>query len=289
MLKTSKFGLLIWILGLIYVSSVSVALGAASQPNIILIMTDDQGYGDVGALGNTMIRTPNLDKLAGESVRLTNFHVDPTCAPTRAALMTGKYSSRTGVWDTFGGRSIVARDETMMPKLLADAGYATGMFGKWHLGDNYPFRPEDKGFQHVVQHGGGGVGQTPDYWGNNYFDDTYWVNGTLTKFKGYVTDVWFDEALQFIEKNSKQPFFAYIATNAPHGPFFVDEKYSNPYADKGVVSPMAEFYGMIENIDENMGRLDAKLTELGLHENTVVIFMTDNGTAAGVSSEVTFI
>ena len=229
-----------------------------------------------------MIRTPNLDRIHGESVRLTNFHVDPTCAPTRSALMTGRYSSRTGVWHTIMGRSLVARDETMVAKLLGDSGYATGMFGKWHLGDNYPFRPEDKGFQRVVRHGGGGVQQTPDYWGNDYFDDTYWADSEPTKYEGYCTDVFFDEALKFIENSKDEPFFAYIATNAPHGPYLVDEKYSKPYADQGVASPMAEFYGMIENIDDNMGRLDAKLAELGLRDDTVLIFMTDNGTAAGV-------
>ncbi|MCB1020980.1 MAG: arylsulfatase [Acidobacteria bacterium] len=253
-------------------------------PNIILVITDDQGYGDIAAHGNTMIHTPSMDRLHGESVRMTNFHVDPTCAPTRSAVMTGKYSSRTGVWHTIMGRSIVAADETMLPKLLADKGYATAMFGKWHLGDNHPFLPEDKGFQRVVRHGGGGVQQTPDYWGNDYFDDTYWADGVPTKYEGYCTDVWFDEALKFIEQNKEKPFFTYLATNAPHGPYLVDEKYSQPYKDKGVASPMAEFYGMIENVDENLGRLDAKLTELGLRDNTVLIFMTDNGTAAGVAN-----
>ena len=227
-----KFSLVIGLMGLIFFASIVTASETTYRPNIILIMTDDQGYGDIGAHGNTMIRTPHLDKLASESLRLTDFHVDPTCAPTRAALMTGRYSSRTGVWDTLGGRSLVAREEVMMPKLLADAGYATGMFGKWHLGDNYPFRPEDKGFQHVVQHGGGGVGQTPDYWGNDYFDDTYWVNGSPTKFEGYVTDVWFDQALTFIENNRNQPFFAFISTNAPHSPFFVDQNTQNPTPTK---------------------------------------------------------
>jgi len=253
-------------------------------PNVVLIITDDQGYGDVGAHGNSMIRTPNLDRLHAESVRLTDFHVDPTCAPTRSALMTGRYSSRTGVWHTIMGRSIIHRDETTLAQALSDAGYATGHFGKWHLGDNWPYRPEDRGFGTVVRHGGGGVQQTPDYWGNDYFDDTYWKNGVPTKYEGYCTDVFFDEALSFIGDSRAEPFFAYIATNAPHGPYLVEERYSKPYTDAGVPDPMDKFYGMIENIDDNVGRLVAKLDELGLSEDTILIFMTDNGTAAGVSN-----
>ena len=253
-------------------------------PNVVLVMTDDQGYGEVGAHGNSMIRTPNLDRLHAESVRLTDFHVDPTCSPTRSALLTGRYSSRTGVWHTIMGRSIVHRDEVMAAEVLADAGYATGFFGKWHLGDNYPYRPIDRGFQQAVNHGGGGVTQTPDYWGNDYFDDTYWRNGVPTPYKGYCTDVFFDRALEFIEDRRGGPFFVYLATNAPHGPFLVDEKYSRPYAEQNVPEPMHKFYGMIENIDENMGRLTAKLDELGIAENTLLIFMTDNGSAAGVTN-----
>lgn len=256
----------------------------APPPNIVLVMTDDQGYGEVGAHGNSMIRTPNLDSLHAESVRLTDFHVDPTCSPTRSALLTGRYSSRTGVWHTIMGRSIVHRDEVMAAEVLADAGYATGFFGKWHLGDNYPYRPIDRGFQQAVNHGGGGVTQTPDYWGNDYFDDTYWRNGVPTPYKGYCTDVFFDRALEFIEDRRGGPFFVYLATNAPHGPFLVDEKYSRPYAEQNVPEPMHKFYGMIENIDENMGRLTAKLDELGIAENTLLIFMTDNGSAAGVTN-----
>src|SRR5690606_23954796 len=142
----------------------------ARRPNVILVITDDQGYGDLGCHGNTELPTPALDALYADSVRLTDFHVDPTCAPTRAALMTGRYSSRSGVWHTIAGRSIMRQDETTLPQLLGDAGYRTGHFGKWHLGDNVPFRPQDRGFDEVLSHGGGGVGQTPDAWGNDYFD-----------------------------------------------------------------------------------------------------------------------
>jgi len=250
------------------------------RPNVVLVMTDDQGYGDLGCHGNKVIQTPHLDGMHGRSVRLTDYHVDPTCSPTRSALMTGRYSSRTGVWHTIMGRSLLGADEVTLGNVFARNGYRTGAFGKWHLGDNYPFRPQDRGFGETVVHGGGGVGQTPDYWGNDYFDDTYWHNGELTPYEGYCTDVFFDEAMRFIEAHKDRPFFVYLPTNAAHGPFRVAEKYRKLYADKPNV-PNANFYGMITNIDENMGRLAAKLEALGLAEDTIVIFTTDNGTAAG--------
>ena len=259
------------------------AFGAETKhPNVLLIITDDQGYGDIGFHGNTKIQTPHLDALAKQSMRLTNFHVDPTCAETRSALMTGKYSCRVGVWHTIMGRSILRKDEKIMPQYFAEAGYATGMFGKWHLGDNWPYRPHDRGFQEALYCRGGGVGQSPDHWGNDYFDDTYLRNGVPEEQTGYCTDVWFREATKFIEKHKEKPFFCYVATNAPHGPYNVDEKYAKPYLDKGVPQPMANFYGMIANIDENSGKLLGKLDDWKLAENTIVVFMTDNGTAAGV-------
>jgi arylsulfatase A-like enzyme len=257
--------------------------GLSTRPNIILIMTDDQGYGDLGCHGNTMIRTPNLDALHAESLRLTDFHVDPTCSPTRAALLTGRYSTRTGVWHTVMGRSLMYRDEVTLADIAAQNGYRTAIFGKWHLGDNFPFRPEDRGFQEVVIHGGGGIGQTPDYWGNQYVDDHFIANGTWKPFEGYCTDVFFDEALKFIEQNRTRPFFTYIPTNVPHSPFIAPDDLDEAYRDRGVPEPMASFYGMIENCDANVGRLLAKLKEWDLEENTILIFMTDNGTAAGVA------
>src|SRR3954470_9787807 len=133
----------------------------AARPNVVLIMTDDQGYGDLGCHGNKVIRTPNLDRLHGESVRLTNCHVDPTCSPSRAALMTGRYSSRTGVWHTIMGRSLLRRDEATLADHFAKAGHRTGIFGKWHLGDNYPYRVQDRGWQESLVLGGGGIGHTP--------------------------------------------------------------------------------------------------------------------------------
>ena len=226
-------------------------------------------------------RRRNMDKLYAASVRLTDFHVDPTCSPTRSALLTGRYSTRTGVWHTINGRSMMHPDELTLAETFKANGYRTAMIGKWHLGDNYPCRPEDQGFDHVVRHQGGGVGNGPDYWQNDYFDDTFKVNGKWQKFDGYCTDVWFREATKYVETNKDQPFFLYLATNAPHGPYYVDDKYAEPYEAAGMPKTMAKFYGMITNIDENLGRFRARLDELGLTENTLLIFMTDNGTTAG--------
>ncbi|MHC4388944.1 MAG: arylsulfatase [Planctomycetota bacterium] len=248
------------------------------RPNVILVMTDDQGYGDLACHGNSIIKTPNLDELHAQSTRLTNFHVGPTCSPTRASLMTGRYCNRTGVWHTVMGRSLLRKDEVTMADVFRAGGYKTGIFGKWHLGDSYPFRPQDRGFDEVLIHKGGGIGNTQDYWGNDYFDDTYFRNGRPEKFEGYCTDVWFAEATKFIEANKDRPFFCYLPTNAPHGPFRVPEKYAEPYMGKGV---KFRFYGMISNIDENMGRLMAKLKALGIEDNTILIFMTDNGSSGG--------
>jgi arylsulfatase A-like enzyme len=251
------------------------------RPNVILVITDDQGYGDFGFTGNPAIKTPAIDKLRTQGTLLNNFHVDPTCAPTRSALMTGRYSDRVGVWHTVQGRSMLRRRETTMADIFSDNGYATGLFGKWHLGDCYPYRPEDRGFQHSVYHRAGGVGQAPDYWGNDYFDDTYIVNGKYQRFKGYCTDIWFDEGIKFIKENKHKPFFAYISTNAPHGPLYCPERYVKPYADNPNVS-IPEFYGMVTNIDDNMAKLMNFLEKEGVADNTILMYMTDNGTAGGL-------
>lgn len=261
--------------------STCVVAEETRQPNVILILTDDQGYGDIAAHGNPYISTPNLDRMYGESMRLTNYHVSPTCSPTRAALLTGRYNNRTGVWHTVTGRSRIREDETTMAGIFSGSGYETGMFGKWHLGFSYPARPMDKGFKTAVYHGGGGVGNTPDYWDNDYFDDHYFVNGEARPFTGYCTDVWFSEATKFIRASKDKPFFCYIATNAPHGPYYVEDKYSGPYKNNPKI-PNPNFYGMITNFDENLGKLRAQLEEMGIADNTILIFMTDNGTAAGI-------
>jgi len=251
---------------------------------VVLIITDDQGYGDLGCHGNPVLKTPNLNRIWADSVRLTNFHVCPTCSPTRAALMTGLYNNRTGVWHTIAGRSLLREGVPTMADLFRAAGYRTAIFGKWHLGDNYPFRPQDRGFEEVLIHKGGGVGQTPDFWGNDYFDDTYFRNGRPERVRGYCTDVWFREAVRFIERCAREgaPFFCYIATNAPHSPYRVPEGYAAPYRGR-VPEARAKFYGMIANLDENVGKLWAALRRLGMEDDTVRVFTTDNGSSEGCS------
>ena len=253
---------------------------ANRKPNIVFVITDDQGYGDLGCTGNPVINTPDIDRLHHESLRFSDYHVGPTCAPTRAGLMTGHFHNSTGVWHTIGGRSLLRKNERTLAAVLRDHGYATGIVGKWRLGDNYPYRPHDRGFDEAIVHGGGGIGQTPDYWGNDYFDDTFFDKGTPRSFEGYCTDVFFRLGTDFIERHQDKPFFCYIPTNAPHQPLQVDEKYVTPYRER-VEENRARFYGMITNIDENVGRLRKKLDDLHLTENTLFIFMTDNGTGDG--------
>jgi len=249
-----------------------------SRPNVVLIMTDDQGYGHLSCHGNPVLKTPNIDNLHAQSVRLTDFHVSPTCSPTRAALLTGRYNVRTGVWHTIMGRHFLRADEVTIADVFRAGGYRTGIFGKWHLGDNYPFRPQDRGFDESVIHLGGGIGHGNDYWGNDYFDDTYYRNGKPEKFEGYCADVWFDEAMNFITADREKPFFCYLPTNTAHAPFHIAGKYSRPYKDKGLEYEDAHlFYGMLANIDENVGRLMKRLSQMNLVDNTIVIFMTDNG------------
>lgn len=255
--------------------------GATERPNVIVVMTDDQGFGDLACHGNPVLKTPNLDALHAQSVRLTEFHVDPACAPTRAALMTGRYSHRAGVWHVVMGRTLLHPDEVTMAEVFRDAGYRTAIFGKWHLGDNYPFRPQDQGFEEVLIHGGGVIGHTPDHWMNDYFDDTYLHNGRWEPVKGYCTDVWFHRAMAFMRLDPGRPFFVYLPLNAPHQPFQVPERFEAMYRDREDV-PVPAFYGMIASIDENMGHLMRMLDETRLAKNTILIFLTDNGTSGGV-------
>lgn len=256
------------------------------RPNVILLMTDDQGYGDLSCHGNPTLKTPNLDALHARSIRFTDFHVAPFCTPTRAALMTGRYPARTGAYRTSSGRTSLHAREKTLGDLFTANGYATGMFGKWHLGDCAPSRPMDRGFERSVWHRCGGVTQISDHWGNRYFDDTYLVGDRWTKFTGYCTDVWFDEAMSFIDSvitdaGGNKPFFVYLATNAPHGPFLVDQKWKQPFLDAGLPEQQSAFKGMVANFDWNLGRLMQYLKSTQLEQETIVLFLTDNGTAAG--------
>ncbi len=257
------------------------------RPNIVLVMTDDQGYGDFSMYNNPIVKTPNIEKLANESQRFTNFHVDPTCSPTRAALMSGQYSLRAGVWHTVMGRHMLNDQHYTLPEILKDNGYNTAMLGKWHLGENYPFRPQDQGFEHVLMHGGGGVGQSPDYWGNTQFDDTYYLNGEEKAYAGFATDVWFDEAIDYIHQQQKtdSPFFMYLSLNAPHVPWRAPQSYIEPYKAIGLGEDLANFYGMITNIDDNLARLRQALRKAKVEDDTIFIFMTDNGSSLAAKSK----
>ena len=263
---------------------------AAPKPNVILVMTDDQGYGDLGWTGNPIIRTPHIDAFARESVRFTDFHVSPTCAPTRCSLMTGRHEFRSGVTHTINERERMSLKAVTFPQILKSAGYATGIFGKWHLGDQDPYQPGKRGFDEVYIHGAGGIGQSykgscGDAPGNTYFDPAIRHNGTFEKTKGYCTDLFFSQALKWMDSKRKEqaPFFAYITPNAPHAPLQCSEEYSKRYSGK-VDTNTAKFYGMIENIDDNFGKLLSKLDEWGIARDTLVIFMTDNGGTVGVKT-----
>jgi len=260
----------------------------AVRPNIILVMTDDQGYGDLGCHGHPFLQTPNLDQLYTQSTRFTDFHVSPTCAPTRAALMSGRAAFKNGITHTILERDRMALEATTIAQVLKSAGYVTGIFGKWHLGDDDPYQPQNRGFDETFIHGAGGIGQNfpgsqADAPGTSYFNPIIKHNGRFEQTTGYCTDVFFQQALGWIKAHKddpEKPFFVYLPTNAPHSPFHVDKKYSDLYLEK--CDPQtAAFLGMITNIDENMGRLMKKLDEWNLTDNTLLIFMTDNGSAAG--------
>jgi arylsulfatase A-like enzyme len=251
--------------------------GSMDKPNVVVVIMDDLAYGDLACHGNPYTRTPKLDRLHSESTRLTRYLSGPVCTPARAALFTGRHPYRTRAFDTYLGRSMIDPDEVTLAELLRDSGYGTGLFGKWHLGDCYPCRPIDKGFEECVMHRGGGLCQPSGLGRESYFDPDLVHNGQLRRYYGYCTDIFFDEALKFIEDRANEPFFAYIGTNAPHNPLDVAEDWSNPYSEMGLSDSVSRLYGMVENIDHNVGRLTQKLDELGIAENTILIYTSDHG------------
>jgi len=258
------------------------------RPNILFILTDDQGYGDLSCHGHPILKTPHLDRLHEESVRFTDFHVSPTCSPTRAALFTGRHEFKNGVTHTILERERLTLHATTIAQVLKSAGYTTGIFGKWHLGDEPAYRPEQRGFDEAFIHGGGGIGQTypgscGDAPGNTYFDPVILHNGTFEKTHGYCTDVFFRQAIQWIQTvKGHQPFFAYIACNAPHAPLQVRPEDEARYAGKVANTNAARFLGMVANIDDNIGRLLTQLRAWELDQQTLVVFMTDNGADGGL-------
>ncbi len=262
-----------------------------SRPNIIVIITDDQGYGDLGITGNPVLETPHIDQLARESASVERFYVNPVCAPTRAALMTGRYNFRTRAIDTWVGRAMMDTEEITLAEVLHKDGYATGIFGKWHLGDCYPLRPIDQGFDESLIHLGGGLAQPSEPKENErrYTDAILFKNGKPVKTKGYCTDVYFDASIEFIKKSQKdkKPFFIFLPTNAPHGPFHdVPEKLYQKYKSKDLAPLKANprhyenivrVFAMVENIDENVGKVTQHLKATGLDKKTIVIYLHDNG------------
>ena len=274
------------------------AQGPRKKPNIVVILTDDQGYGDLSCHGNPILKTPNLDALHARSVRFTNYHASPTCAPTRAALMTGRHEFKGGVTHTIHERERLNPNAFTLAQLLKSADYSTGIFGKWHLGDEAAYQPNKRGFDEVFIHGAGGIGQSypgscGDAPNNSYFDPAILHNGVFEKTKGYCTDVFFEQARQWIgaRRVKPEPFFCWISPNAPHAPLDVPAAYEKMYAGKipAAAEPgkragaAAKFFGMIANIDDNVGKLLAQLKAWDLEDDTIVIFMTDNGGTAGVN------
>jgi arylsulfatase A-like enzyme len=251
------------------------------QMNVVLIMTDDQGYSDVGFNGNPIVQTPHLDNLAKQSIRFSQFYAQPVCSPTRAALMTGLHALRTGVIDTQSGVSILHPKYTTLAEALKANGYKTGMFGKWHLGDNLPSRPQDQGFNEVLTHIGGMIGapySLRDH--QSYFEPLLIHNGEDKLVSGYAPDIFTDAALTFIKNNAGVPTFTFLSFNTPHHPLTSPDAYSAPYREKGLSEDTARYYGMISNIDWNVGRLIRTLAEKNLLENTIIIFLGDNGTSS---------
>ncbi|MEM8711113.1 MAG: arylsulfatase [Planctomycetota bacterium] len=273
-------------------SALALCALPSDAPNIVLIVTDDQGYGDYSYAEHGALQTPNLDRLRRESPKVDRFYVSPVCSPTRASLMTGRWNYRTGVTDTWIGRSMMRSEEVTIAERLGDAGYATGIFGKWHLGDCYPMRPMDQGFDTSLVHRGGGLAQPSEPPENRrrYTDPVLFRNGVMVEARGYCTDVFFDAALEFIDASldGKAPFFCYVATNAPHDPFHdVPAELYEKYAAEDLAPTLrgkseqvdreARICAMIENVDQNVGRLLQRLEERRVSRDTIVVFLSDNG------------
>lgn len=245
------------------------AIAAAPRPNILLILADDMGWGDLRCHGNDRLDTPVLDKLRSQSVELDHFYVSPICSPTRSSLLAGRHHLRLRVINTTNGLEVMSGEEVTIAEALKTAGYATGCFGKWHNGSNHPSTARGQGFDEFFGFNGGFF--------SNYFDPALEHNGVVAPRPGFITDVIADAALAFIERQRAHPFFCYVPFNACHSPMQAPAELFTKYRQRGFAPMEAAVYAMVENLDHNTGRLLAKLDALGLAENTLVLFASDNG------------
>jgi arylsulfatase A-like enzyme len=282
----------LWLLSCALWLHVPCEAQTAARPNVLILISDDQGYGELSAHGNPLLKTPQLDQLRAESIRFTDFHVAPMCTPTRGQLMTGVDSLRNGAMNVSSGRTLLRRGLPTMPELFAADGYATGLFGKWHLGDAWPYRPEDRGFHESVWFPSSHIGSAPDAWNNHYFDDTYIHNGARAKYAGYTTDVLFEQAQGWMKAQAaeRKPFLCYLATATPHSPHYVPASYRAasqaafdrlrdqlPEMTPQTAEQVVRYLAMIANFDHNVTRLESFLRANNLRDNTIVVFLTDNG------------
>ncbi len=253
--------------------------GSPSSPNVVIILTDDQGWGDLSMNGNPLVSTPNIDGMAKKGLTMEHFYVNSVCSPTRAALLTGRYAVRGGVYSTSAGGERLDLDERTFAQAMQGHGYATGAFGKWHNGMQYPYHPNARGFDEFY-------GYCSGHWGS-YVDALLEHNGELVESEGYLTDVLTDKAMEFVESHQDEPFLVYLPLNTPHSPMQVGEPWwekfaqaelpEHRYRDKERINHTRAAYAMAENIDWNVGRIIQKLRDLGLEENTIVMYFSDNG------------
>ena len=260
------------------------------HPNVIIVMTDDQGFAEFSGNGNPIVRTPNLDALARQSIRLTDFHTAPMSTPTRGQLLTGCDAVRGGATNVSSGRSLLHQEFQTMGDIFGRAGYQTALVGKWHLGDGYPFRPQDRGFSHTLWFPSSHIGSVPDYWGNDYFDDVYYLGDERQKMEGYCTDVFFDDAMNWMDQvlQDRDPFLLCLMLNAPHGPFNAPEERVASVAERVARTELiglsesrkmdlAKYLAMIECVDDKIAELISFIESRGISRNTVLVFLTDNG------------
>ncbi|TWU44277.1 Arylsulfatase [Novipirellula aureliae] len=268
-------GLVLLVLCLVMPATGRAATLKGTRPNIVIIMPDDISFASIGAYGNPKANSPSVDELYHKGVRFENFHVSPTCSPTRAALLTGRHECYSGVTHTIMLRDQMNPELRTMPQMLQDVGYATGIFGKWHLGDSKEYRPDSRGFGEVYIHGAGGIGQnyahSADFPNNDYNNPVLYHNGKVIETEGYCTDLFFDQAIRWIgtQAAAKKPFFAYVPLNVAHRPHIPP------------ILPDGSTGNIMKNLDDNVGKMMAYLDEQGLSENTLLIYMTDNGAASG--------